>query len=142
MRIKLWSNKKKLGRKPLITGLTQRKDIVLKTLFRRIKTFFWKDFNKETKYKNYESKTRVLFFEKCMKRYIKNVLQEEITGEFGFVFGGFISPRDMKKLVAINPNSIFVQWSQLSEDWDKIDEIHRILTRFSVKKFSKICKKI
>ena len=44
-------------------GLTQRKDVVLKNLLRRIKTFFWKDFKSETRYFKIKRYRRVGYFE-------------------------------------------------------------------------------
>ena len=44
-------------------GLTQRKDVVLKNLLRRIKTFFWKDFKSETRYLKLKRYRRVGYFE-------------------------------------------------------------------------------
>ena len=40
----------KLGRKPVWTGLYQRKYVVLKSLLRKIHSFFWKDIKNETNY--------------------------------------------------------------------------------------------
>ena len=55
------SIRKKIGRKPDISGLHQRKDIVLKSLLRKIHSFYWKDINSETKYlKNKQKRNPVL----------------------------------------------------------------------------------
>ena len=55
---------KKFGRKPTFIGLTQRKDVVLKTLLRRIKTFFWNDFKDQTKYFKLKKYKRIAHFER------------------------------------------------------------------------------
>ena len=55
---------KKLGRKPTFTGLTQRKYVVLKTMLRRIKTFFWNDFKDLTKYFKLKKYKRIAHFER------------------------------------------------------------------------------
>ena len=55
---------KKLGRKPTFTGLTQRRDVVLKNLLRRIKTFFWNDFKDQTKYFKLKKYKRIAHFER------------------------------------------------------------------------------
>jgi hypothetical protein len=41
---------RRVGRRPVQTGLLKRKDVVLKKVLRSIKTFYWKGLNKATKY--------------------------------------------------------------------------------------------
>lgn len=57
------SIRKKIGRKPVFTGLQQRKDVVLKSLLRKIHSFYWKDINHETNYIKQKKKRGVQYFE-------------------------------------------------------------------------------
>jgi phosphomevalonate kinase len=54
---------KKSGRKPQNLGLSQRKDVVLKTLLRKMRFFFWNDFNSFSGFKKkiYRSKDPLLY---------------------------------------------------------------------------------
>ena len=55
--------RKKLGRKPIETGLHQRKDVVLKAVLRKMHSFFWRDVNSETKYIKLKKRRGVQSFE-------------------------------------------------------------------------------
>ena len=55
--------RKKLGRKPIDTGLNQRKDVVLKAVLRKMHSFFWKDINSETKYIRLKKRRGIQSFE-------------------------------------------------------------------------------
>ena len=68
------SIRKKIGRKPVFTGLQQRKDVVLKSLLRKIHSFYWKDINHETNYIKQKKKRGVQYFEEWLKIYIQNKL--------------------------------------------------------------------
>ena len=65
------SIRKKIGRKPVFTGLQQRKDVVLKSLLRKIHSFYWKDINHETNYIKQKKKRGVQYFEEYLKSIFK-----------------------------------------------------------------------
>ena len=96
--------RKKIGRKPDISGLHQRKDIVLKSLLRRIHSFYWKDINNETNYLKNKQKRGVLFYEVCLKLYIQSKFNEEPTDDFVLTLGGLACWKEMKKLILNKPS--------------------------------------
>ena len=93
------SIRKKIGRKPDISGLHQRKDIVLKSLLRKIHSFYWRDINNETKYLKNKQKRGVLFYEACLKQYIQSKFNKEPTDDFVLTLGGFACWKEMKRLI-------------------------------------------
>mmetsp|Transcript_31788 Transcript_31788/g.28151 ORF Transcript_31788/g.28151 Transcript_31788/m.28151 type:complete len:111 (+) Transcript_31788:318-650(+) len=72
---------KKKGRKPIPTGLVQRKDVVLKSLLRKIRAFYWLRFKTVTKFNEKKNREDALYF--------KQKVQEYVGIEFG------IKPEDL-----------------------------------------------
>ncbi|CAI2380373.1 unnamed protein product [Moneuplotes crassus] len=68
--------RKKPGRKKEYTGLTKRKDVIIKRILRKVKGFYWKGFNKFTKY---NSRKRSFdaedFFYSCVRVYLTHELK-------------------------------------------------------------------
>ena len=131
---------KKLGRRPTFTGLTQRKYVVLKTLLRRIKTFFWNDFKDLTKYFKLKKYKRIAHFERWIQFYIANCLQEDTSIESSFVFGSFISSRDMKSLVLDKSKSLVLDRAETADKLMRIDAIYSTLHKFNESKFADLAK--
>ena len=131
---------KKLGRKPNLTGLTQRRDVVLKNLLRRIKTFFWNDFKDQTKYFKLKRYKRIAHFERWIQFYIANCLQEDASIESSFVFGSFISSSDMKSLVLEKSKSMVWDRAETDDKLMRIDSIYSTLYKFSETKFADLAK--
>ena len=68
---------KKKGRRPKPTGLVQRKDVVLKSLLRRIRNFYWKRFKTLTHFNDKKNRE--------WAEYFRNKLEKYATIEFGEV---------------------------------------------------------
>ena len=112
------------GRPPENTGLGKRKDVVLKNLFRKIKTFIWKDLNLQTRYSIRKKNKRINFYQKCLTFYIKNILEDEATPRNLFMLGSLLYWKDMKTLMKANPNSVFGTKDQASKKIREVDQIH------------------
>ena len=93
------SIRKRLGRKPVTTGLHQRKDVVLKSLLRSIHSFYWTDLNHETNYIKQKKKIGIEYYEDCLKTYIQSKFNEEPTDNFVLILGSIAFSKDMKKLL-------------------------------------------
>ena len=127
--------RKKIGRKRENTGLRNRKDVVLKTLLRKIRNHFWQDLNSETRYYKHKRNRGSLYYERCLRNYIENKLGEVASKDFMFIFGSIVSHSDMEQLIIKGSTNLFEQ--EESENLLKqIKDIHQILYKFSVSKFS------
>ena len=115
---------KRLGRPPILTGLSKRKDVVLKALLRRIRTYFWKDLNAKTKYLNKKKYKGASIFNDCLTFYIENILKEVATSEFLHILGSFISSNEMKALITANIKLGLEKKDQKSNRIKMADEIH------------------
>ena len=69
--------KKKAGRKRLNTGLTKRKDVVLKSVLRKIRNFVKKDFVNRSNYFKIKIDTRIKNMNKMLSDYITNVMNKK-----------------------------------------------------------------
>ena len=118
------SQPKRLGRPPIPTGLSKRKDVVLKTMLRRIRAYFWKDFNRKTKYLSKKKYKGLFFLQDCLTFYIENILKEEATSEFLHLLGSFISTYDTKTLITAYVNSGLETETQKSNKIRFADEVY------------------
>ena len=131
--------KKKVGRKPLNTGLTLRKDVVLKTVLRKIRTFYWSDFNAVTRFKLYKHRKAADYYETCIKRYVSLRMGMKCSRGYLFAFGSFMSSKEVHKLLNIKTSSLFTplleRRNQMRED---SEEVYDTLYKFSFSKYSKL----
>lgn len=129
----------KAGRKPLNTGLKLRKDVVLKTILRKIRTFYWSDFNEITRFKVYKHRKEEDFYETCLKRYITTRLGIECSPEYLFALGSFMSSRDVEKLLATKTSLLYtLDPNRRNEMIKGNDEVHETLYKFSFSKYQKL----
>lgn len=134
--------KKKVGRKPLNTGLTLRKDVVLKSLLRRIRNFYWDDFNEITKFKNYKYRRDANHFEVCLKEYISLRLRVNYDGDYLITTGNFISSKDTSKLISNRTSSLYTEDEETRNQMLlENKEVHHTLYKFSFSKFQTLVKK-
>lgn len=110
---------RKGGRKPIETGLSKRKDVILKKVLRTIRTYYWKAFNQATKYcirkrrRNNES-----FYYQCINDYIETILKIDADTFTVKTLGDFL---------CMNPNRK-----------SKENEYYDVLYRFSFAKFKNL----
>ena len=132
----------KLGRKPIITGLILRKYVVLKSLLRKIHSFYWKDIKQETQYLKHKSKSGVQVYEKCLQLYIQNKFQEEPSDDFVLTLGSIACSRDMEEFLRSKSQMIFMT-NQESYDNQlvKVSSIHETLSKFSFSKYQTLAKR-
>lgn len=133
--------KKRPGRRADFTGLNQRKDVVLKSLLRKIKKFFWTHFKHLFKYIQLKKADQPAIFESYLRAYVEVILKQEATPEYVFTFGSFINPKEMKRAINYNFNMDFEFTLQKIERLSRIEEIYDILYRFSISKFKRYAKK-
>lgn len=147
---------KKLGRKPQFTGLSQRKDVVLKSILRKIRSYFWRKFNEVTKFMALKRKKSKCFFGDCLKSFIISELHLEPTKEMIFKFGSIISSKHMTSLYLQQQNKQHYLNKEMktvskdtlqaadnsanSDELEAIKEIHDTFNKFSMSKFRCISK--
>ena len=133
--------RKKIGRKRLNTGLKQRKDVVLKSLLRKIRHYFWNQLKNTTKYMKQKKRRGIEYYERCLETYIQSELNEDVSRELVFVLGSIASPVDMKELIT-HKQRTQPEGDQelLKNELRRIDEIYEILYKFSFAKFTSLAK--
>ena len=125
----------KLGRKPIITGLIQRKYVVLKSLLRKIHSFYWKDIKQETQYLKHKSKAGVQAYEKCLQLYIQNKFHEEPSDDFVLTLGSIACSKDMQNLIYKSQVQFMVDQKSNADKLEIINHIQETLNRFSFSKY-------
>ena len=131
--------KKKRGRKSLNEGFKTRKDVVLKTLLRKMHRFFWHDFNVTTKYMKIRRDRRVNFFETCLESYIHLKINAEATHDLTFLLGCITNSKEMEKSLHQRTNNRPERIkAQLLKD---TSYVYDILYNFTVSKLTKLTKK-
>ena len=126
----------KLGRKPTITGLIQRKYVVLKSLLRKIHSFYWKDIKQETQYLKHKSKVGVQAYEKCLQLYIQNMFHEEPSDDFVLTLGSIACSKDMQNLIVYKSQMQFMADHKSNADkLERINHIQETLNKFSFSKY-------
>jgi len=68
--------KKKVGRRRIQTGMSQRKDVVLKKVLRKIRNFYWSDFQNCT---NISMKKRERLSEERLKVHLKDYIKKSFS---------------------------------------------------------------
>jgi hypothetical protein len=88
---------KKVGRKPIHTGLSKRKDVVLKSLLRKIKSHYWKEFEAQTQFNQRKNKQddQRKFFKTCIRIYVSSCALLEDTIEVKTSLGNLLNPKLM-----------------------------------------------
>lgn len=113
---------KKVGRKFVDTGLSKRKDVILKKVLRSIRIFFWKAFKAATRYcvRKKKNKCEQFLYDECVRDFVRTNLQLQTDAASIQTLGDFL----------------WMHPSRKSAD----NEFYDALYRFSVKKFKKIAK--
>lgn len=77
--------KKRKTKRKAKTGLRKRKDVVFKALLRKIRSYYWKNFNHITKYNSLKKKeSREDLYKECLRTYLQfefNTESQEIVNE-------------------------------------------------------------
>ena len=133
--------RKKLGRKPIDTGLNQRKDVVLKAVLRKMHSFFWKDINSETKYIRLKKRRGIQCFEEWLKLYIENKLNEKPNDHLILVLGSIASSSDMKDFISRKSSQESkAALKRISNQLSIVELIYNTLYKFSFSKFCTLAK--
>ena len=134
--------RKKLGRKPIDTGLNQRKDVVLKAVLRKMHSFFWKDINSETKYIRLKKRRGIQSFEEWLNLYIKNKLNEKPNDHLVLVLGSIACSSDMKDFISRKPHQESkASLKRISNQLSIVELIYNTLYKFSFSKFKSLAKR-
>ena len=134
------TQRKKLGRKFEFTGLSQRKDVVLKSLLRKIKKCLWVQLNQFTEFSRKRKSEEKDFYERCLIAFLQNMIQRDATVEFLFTFGSFLSPDHMKELIKSKQSKIF-EISEYHLNLRKINEVVDLLYKFNLQRFKKFAQR-
>ena len=130
--------KKKRGRKCLNEEFKTRKDVVLKTLLRKMHRFFWHEFNVTTEFMKIRRDRRVNFFEACLESYINLKINAEATHNLIFLLGCITNSKEMEKSLHLRTNTRPERIkAQLLKD---TSDVHDTLNNFAVSKLSKLTK--
>jgi hypothetical protein len=105
--------KGRVGRRPENLGLTQRKDVLLKTLLRKMRTFLWSDFNSFTCFKANKSKQPSSYYHTCLRAYSSERLNEPADDTFLFYLSSIMSSRNTEELLLEEESS---SWECLREN--------------------------
>jgi hypothetical protein len=122
--------KKKVGRKPLRLGLTKRKDVVFKTVLRKVRKCFWTGINRFTGYQTKKSRHEIPLYYECVAEYVTKVLHLPATDKIIFLVGSMASPRDMQYFIELDPNKTYSK-SKI----EKCDDVHSALYLFNQKRY-------
>lgn len=120
------SPKNKVGRKSLNEGFSKRKDVVFKSLLRKVR-FHYKNEFKSTQD---DSGQQVDHFLE-MKAYLQSILGEKTTARSVFLFASIILPEDAKNMVKNSEDPYFKDSSLLIN----IDKILAVFYKFTLKKY-------
>ena len=104
--------KKKTGRKPANTGMKKRKDVVLKTVLRKIRNLMRKDFLRHSEYFKIKRDNRLRNLKVLLSDYILNVMGEIPTDLMIETLGIIICADDYKSylnILSIESNSLLVE---------------------------------
>ena len=119
----------------------KRKDVSLKSLLRKIKKFFWIDFQCITMYNEQKKNKGDDYYEKCLRIYIEIVFQEQATPEFVFILGSFISSKDMKNLIDNKSNSSFIDFIKKDYNITEVNKIYNTLYKFRLQNLEAFLRK-
>ena len=111
---------------------SKRKDVIIKTLLRKWKKFFVKDFNSQTSYlKTAKRKFGSSVYRSTLETYITQVLQIPFTEDMLIFLGVFLYPRDLEDNLDffVSPNFPPLAIKSL------MMRVHEILYQYSHKKF-------
>ena len=126
---------KKAGRKHLDTGMKKRKDIVLKSVLRKIRSSIRNEFINCFNYFNFIREVRLKQLENLLSDFIINWMNEEPTKQMIETLGIFILIDDYEFFInnqKENPSKLISR--------KRISEMRELLNHFSLKKFQALCK--
>jgi hypothetical protein len=120
----------KLRRKKLFS---KRKDVIIKTLLRKCRKFFVKDFNTSTDYKKLKRRQGNQVYKDLITTYLTNLLGESVNDSLIAFFGAFVYKADFDA----NMDSFYSGCPNLTQDeiQTQAEKIHEILYSYSHQKF-------
>ena len=124
--------KKKVGRKPLNIGLTKRKDVVFKTVLRKVRNFIRNSLNEITRYQAKKSRRDYSFYYECLTECVSKVLGLPATDKIIFLVGSLACPKDMATFISKDPYQTYPK-SKI----EKCQGIHTALYQFNHKRYQK-----
>ena len=134
--------RKRAGRKRENLGLTQRKDVVLKTLLRKMRTSLWEEFNSFTRFKHKRNKTGPLQYDIWLDIFAREKLGVLANAAYLFYLSILMSTRQTEEVVSFKHSSIYKQSDEeRAQQFDEIKQVHEVLYKFSYSKFKRLLKK-
>lgn len=126
------SQVKKRGRKKTTNKLfSRRKDVIIKTLLRKCRRFFQKEFNLKTNYLKLKRKMDASFYRVCLAKYIRNELNFEPTDELIIFLGALLYQQDLEKAI----DTFVTPGFDVASIKKELEIVHEILYKYSHEKF-------
>lgn len=117
--------KKRKTKRKAKTGLRKRKDVVFKALLRKIRSYYWKNFNFITKFNVLKKKdSREDLYKDCLKKYLQY--------EFGTESEEIVSPGLVLTLGDL--------MTSIGASHFEVNETYLTLYKFSIARLAKLCK--
>jgi hypothetical protein len=136
------SRRKGAGRKRLNLGLTQRKDVVLKALLRKMRTSLWEKFNSVTLFKEKRNMKGPLHYDICLRLFAREKLGELANDAFLFYLSILMSTKKTEELVSFKFSSLYKRTDEeRSQQLEEISQVHEVLYKFSCSKFKRLLEK-
>jgi hypothetical protein len=133
------SAKRSAGRKPENLGLMQRKDVVLKTILRKIRTWFWKDFTSVADFKSVKDNKNEVIYSEWLKKYSSEKFSSNQSETFMFYLSSLMSSKNTEQQVSLEHGLFYeAEEKKRSRKLNRVREVHGLLYKFSYTKLKNL----
>jgi hypothetical protein len=135
------SEKRRPGRKPENLGLVQRKDVVLKTILRNIRSWFLKDLSSFAGLKMMKNNENVVIYSEWLKKYSKEKFSSNQSQTFLFYLSSLMSSKNTEQQVSLDHGLFYeAEEKKRSKQLAIVMKVHSLLYKFSYTKLKKLLK--
>jgi hypothetical protein len=135
------SEKRSPGRKPENLGLIQRKDVVLKTILRKIRNWLWKDFTSFADFKSMNDNNNQVIYSERLKKYSSEKFSSNQSETFLFYLSSLMSSKNTEQQVSLEHGLFYeAEEKRRSKKVDRVREVHGLLYKFSYTKLKNLLK--
>jgi hypothetical protein len=127
---------KKTGRRPENLGLTKRKDVIIKTLLRKMKKYFWRDFTSFSGLKSKGDPNAAFSFGQSLLKYSNEKLNFNESNGCLFFLSSLMSPKYTGDL--LSREDFFRNLKNNLQTQNKLKMIHDVLYKFTYSQFKKL----
>jgi hypothetical protein len=137
----LKKSERRLGRKPENLGLKQRKNVVLKTLLRKMRTWFWNDFTFFTCFETRKDVEDAVVYGEWLKKYSSEKFSSNKSQTFLFYLSNLMSSKSTEQQVSSEHGLFYeAEEKKRSNKFNKVRNFHGLLYKFSYKKLKNLLK--